>query len=792
MASFFDRLRSILNNKSQQTSERYNRAIYNYLGNSIIYSPENDETYVNDGYRKNATVYSLINIITKAASTIPYHIYRKVDENNFKRYKAMQAGIADPNVMFKANRLKKHALVELEHTDLHKLMERPNPAQSYASWISEIVAFGKLTGNRYIYGIGPETGENVNKYTELYVMPSQIVEIHSGGLMKPIDSYTIEYNGTYKIPPEQMLHIKDFNPYYDGTGSHLYGQSPLKAGLRSMTTNNEATESGVKFLQNQTARGILMSEEGDLNEVQAQQLKDKFRRDHQGSKNAGDIIITPKKLSWVNFGLNASDMSLIEQYNASIKDLCNIFNVPVQLLNNTESSTYNNMKEAKKALYQNCVIPELLKIQDELNRWLSPKYGEDICIEYDFTVIPELQEETDKIVDQMSKAWWLTPNEKRAAIGYDHDQDNDVLNDYYIPANLIPVSGDPVEMPEPQPIDDDIDKSSKDLLVRYLNVKSKLNKEKINAFLDAYTTQEEAEERAKEMGWDGNGEGFHTHTYDGNTIYMPFATHDEYNEALDQNKYHYGKPHKEDEDDDKEHIYGEPHEDEDDKDHYDDDETKAPKISANVETALRGKVEEHNEDHGDKPSSRATYGMLAASFRRGVGAYRTNPSSVRPNVQSEEQWAFGRVNGLLYALRNNRFRRTPYDTDLLPEEHPLSSKKKSYQKKQMFDDYPQSATNNAMRVKNWIEKYGRDEVDGMTQTGLARMNMLIERRPFTETMLKRTFSFLSRTKGGGYNKIDPKFKDTPWRDKGYVAYLGWGGEPMLKYAERKLDQLENE
>ena len=37
----------------------------------------------------------------------------------------------------------------------------------------------------------------------------------------------------------------------------LYGQSPLKAGLRSMTTNNEATESGVKFLQNQTARGII-------------------------------------------------------------------------------------------------------------------------------------------------------------------------------------------------------------------------------------------------------------------------------------------------------------------------------------------------------------------------------------------------------------------------------------------------------------------------------------------------------------------------------------------------------
>tara|TARA_R100001460_G_scaffold44151_2_gene80754 strand:- start:3358 stop:5616 length:2259 start_codon:yes stop_codon:yes gene_type:complete len=752
MASFFDRFKSIINTKSQNTNEQYNRAIYNWLGNTIVWNTENDETYINDGYRKNATIYSLVNIITKAASTIPFHIYEKVNDNSYKRYKALSSGLSDANVMYKANMLKKHALVELEHTELHKLLERPNPAQSYASWISELIAFGKLTGNRYIYGIGPETGDNINKYTELYVMPSQIIEINSGGIMKPVESYTIEYNGTYKIPAEQMCHIKDFNPYYDGTGSHLYGQSPLKAGLRSMTTNNEATESGVKFLQNQTARGILMSDEGDLNEVQAQQLKDKFRRDHQGSKKAGDIIITPKKLSWVNFGLNASDMSLIEQYNASIKDLCNIYNVPVQLLNNTESSTYNNMKEAKKALYQNCVIPELIKIQDELNRWLAPMYGDNICIEYDFSVIPELQEETDKIVDQMSKAWWLTPNEKRAAMSYSHDEENSILDDYYIPANLIPVSGEPIDMPEPQPAEtNNIDKMFNNNFI---------NKEKIRAFVDAYTTRDEAEERAKEMG----GNGSHTHTYDGETIFMPFKTHQEYDEALENNKYHYGKPHD------------------------DEDEYKA-EVSSRVEKALKKKVLDHNDSVSAK-SKKTSLGTLKKVFNRGVGAYNTNPSSVRPSVSSADQWAMARVNSYLYALKNGKFRGGKHDTDLLPEGHPMSSKKES--KAEGYDDYPQSATNNAKRVKNWIDKYGRGEVDGMTTIGLSRMNQLIAREKLSLSVLKRTFSFLSRTKGGGYNRINPKFKDTPWRDKGYVAYLGWGGESMLKYAERKLNQLDNE
>ena len=121
------------------------------------------------------------------------------------------------------------------------------------------------------------------------------------------------------IEADDVCHIKDFNPYYDGTGSHLYGMSPLKAGLRSLDANNEALTTGVRYLQNQTARGVLSSEEGDLNEVQAKQLKEKFRQQYQGSNNAGDVIITPKKLSWVNFGLNASDLSLIEQYNALSK-----------------------------------------------------------------------------------------------------------------------------------------------------------------------------------------------------------------------------------------------------------------------------------------------------------------------------------------------------------------------------------------------------------------------------------------------------------------------------------------
>jgi HK97 family phage portal protein len=485
MASFFDRFKNLIVKNTQQTAKEYNQAIYNFLGQSVVWNPENDENYINEGYRKNATVYSIINLIAKSASSVPLCIYEKVNDNELAKYKAMTSGIVDPTIMHKANMLRKHALVELEHTSLHELLERPNPSQSYASWIGELVAFGKLTGNRYIYGIAPDSGDNAGKYKELYVMPSQIMEVVSGGILEPVKSYRIEYSsGQRDIPAEQICHIKDFQPYYDGSGSHLYGQSPLKAGFRAMTTNNEAAQTGVKYLQNQMARGVLMSDEGDLNEVQAQQLKDKFKNSYQSSNNAGDVIITPKKLSWVNFGLSASDLSLIEQYNASVKDLCNIFNVPVQLLNNTESSTYNNQKSAKAALYQHAVMPELYKIRDELNRWLAPKFGDNIYLDFDFSVIPELQDDMEKVVEQMTKAWWITPNEKRAAMSY-AEEENEAMNDIYVPANLLPISGEDVEMPDPQPSKiDEEDEDVEKMLLNYIVNKETIKPKKVDKYSD--------------------------------------------------------------------------------------------------------------------------------------------------------------------------------------------------------------------------------------------------------------------------------------------------------------------
>jgi hypothetical protein len=210
---------------------------------------------------------------------------------------------------------------------------------------------------------------------------------------------------------------------------------------------------------------------------------------------------------------------------------------------------------------------------------------------------------------------------------------------------------------------------------------------------------------------------------------------------------------------------------------------------------LEDKVREHNAEHGDK--GRVTLSMLEQVYDRGVGAYRTNPSSVRPNVTSPEQWAMARVNVFLRAIRTGKFPSGKFDTDLLPSKHPLSTRKSQptasavhvpsadWEKAETYRP-PASARNNARRVLRWKEKYG-DEVKGMTQVGWTRANQLASGENLSRDTVARMSAFARHRKNA---EIDPKFKDTPWKDRGYVAWLGWGGTSGVNWANSVMDRLE--
>ena len=105
-----------------------------------------------------------------------------------------------------------------------------------------------------------------------------------------------------------------------------------------------------------------------------------------------------------------------------------------------------------------------------------------------------------------------------------------------------------------------------------------------------------------------------------------------------------------------------------------------------------------------------------------------------------------------------------------------------------FTDYPESASNNARKALDWIEEYGRDIVDAGTEVGLARARQLANKEPISDDTVKRMASF-NRHKQN--SEVAPEFKDEPWKDRGYVAWLMWGGTSGINWAIEKSNTITN-
>ena len=673
--------------------------------------------YAKDGYQENAIVHRCIQLISNSASAV------KID-------------------VFSGD-------TKLDNHELISLLQRPNPLQSGVEYFSSLYSYLLISGNSYLL----RDTEGFTPPRELYLLRPDRIEIKANESIIP-ESYNYVIDGitrnVYRVDPKtgqgQVKQIKLWSPLDD-----FYGLSPIMASAYNIDQHNLAGMHNVALLKNGcTPSGMLKFEPTDetgmstqLTDDQRARLLEDLEFRFQGTHNSGRPMLLEGNFSYQQLGLNPKDMDFLELLNLSAREIALCFGVPAQLIGIPDSQTYSNMETAKLALYEETVIPLLSRVESDLNEYLSPLYDGDIRIQYDLDSIPAMAEKRKQVYENVVQgvnAGILTRNEARDRLGLEEVTGGD---DLYIPSNLFPIgetetstedSAKPVEVDEAEKAYEEI-----------YGTKEEVSK-------DVFTTEEEAIDRAEEIGCVGT----HSHEQDGKTIYMPCRTHAEYDRLIQEEKalsdldltpsdsmaneaqrgldwrkefnrggtavgvarardivnktrlspntvlrmYSFFSRHEVDKQGQgfdrgedgypsagriawalwggdagfswaktkRNQIMREQEKS------FDDMETKVAGVSGSALKGLENKVKEHNDKHGDKKGKRVTVGMLARVFKRGIGAYRTNPQSVRPSVRSEDQWAMARVNAFLSAVRTGKFSGGKFDLDLLPKDHPLSSK----------------------------------------------------------------------------------------------------------------------
>jgi len=327
----------------------------------------------------------------------------------------------------------------LEHPILD-LLNKPNPAQSGTAFRENYIIDKCIFGNSFILGMSPENGNNAGKPVQLWLLPPGFIKIVVNTYLGEINRYewtAFQINKQYK--PDQVCHIKNYNPEFSVDGHYLIGVSPLVVAGKATAMSDSGFDANVFSFQNMGAAGMISGEGDGYTPEQAERIQQKYKEKWSGKTKAGEMMVVSGKANFVRFGMSPVDLNILESLKFSIRQLCAVWNVPSELVNDSENKNYNSFKEARKALLTQCVFPELDKFYDELGTWLFAKFGlKGHTLGYDKNIYDELQSDLFLLTQQLAVAWWLTGNEKRAAMGYG-ELDDPVLDEVTAPVDMMPI-----------------------------------------------------------------------------------------------------------------------------------------------------------------------------------------------------------------------------------------------------------------------------------------------------------------------------------------------------------------
>lgn len=291
-----------------------------------------------------------------------------------------------------------------EAKKLQALFKKPNPLQSWKQFEAQGYIYQQLFGYTIVLPIKPVGFKENIDASALWNIPPFMVDIEetnklfyqsdTRGIIKQI---VLTYKGQRTILNVEDIYImKDFTPSFC---SLVIPESRIKALELPINNIIGAYESRNVLINYRGALGILTKDAGDggqygalpLPEGEKENIQNDFRR--YGLKHhQWQIIITSASMKWQQMGYATKDLMLFEEVEGSTMAICDSYGFPYQLMASAKGTTFANVNEGKKLLYQDSIIPESESIYEQWDQFFNTeKYN--LQLNKDYSHVAVLQED---------------------------------------------------------------------------------------------------------------------------------------------------------------------------------------------------------------------------------------------------------------------------------------------------------------------------------------------------------------------------------------------------------------
>ncbi len=376
----------------------------------------NAEAYVQEGFEQNAIIYSAIMYKARAACVAPLRAYGGNREEHIKLP---------------------------DNAPLSALCRQPNEFMAWSEFQMLNTVFLNLIGNSFVYVDNKKRKDGAP--TSLYALRPDRVAIVPGP-RNTLKGYLYMPEGkswvdAFPILPQDMIHVRLPNPGdpLEGLG---WGLSPISPMAWSADVDNAATKFLKLFFEHGAMIPGVLSFDVPMTNDEVASARERWMEVYGGYENWSDTAVLDQGGKYQRVGLAFNEMGFENIDSRDESRMVAPFGVPAVLISTRygmERSTFSNYEEARKAFWEDTMVPEMGLFETEYQSKLPTVAGS--FVEFDFANVPALRKDTPALIESVSKLFGMgVPlNIAAATVGLELADKVPGGDVGYLPLNLMPV-----------------------------------------------------------------------------------------------------------------------------------------------------------------------------------------------------------------------------------------------------------------------------------------------------------------------------------------------------------------
>lgn len=291
-----------------------------------------------------------------------------------------------------------------------QLLANPNPLQTFGGFFKQLEHELRLHGFALIKFVRSYKSEMPRA---LWIIPAELVEIKTTGRIWAqydaegvIGEVVVNWGANQlKLEPWEYTIVASSNIFIPAEKDGLVRFATPTTSLSSSVNNWVASMAASHtLLVNGGPKGILHGEATDnfgqaaLTKPDEEEIREQFKRKYGLVGKRYPVLVTRHSLRWQPMDFNAAQLRIGETDERCTEIICNVLGVNPNLFSDAK---YDNQESAKKAAYQDIIIPDSLRITTALSSAILPKGAK---ITFDYSSVECLQKSKAEETQTLEKA----------------------------------------------------------------------------------------------------------------------------------------------------------------------------------------------------------------------------------------------------------------------------------------------------------------------------------------------------------------------------------------------------